>query len=142
MKKIIIGLAVVFISITSLVIWNFCIQPDIKSEKHASAAAIIGSDQQITLPSGKGEKGSDTNPFIILEVVPYEGYAEIGYSIQGSEPIPMDQMRYNQNGNLSYTNLLSTTQIIEYSMDISASEVSSTNTFGKWYFSSSGNQYG
>ncbi len=101
MKKIIIGVGVIVISIASLVIWNLCFQSASKSEPHASAAAILGSDKQINLPSGEGAKGTDSNPFIILEIVPYEGYAEIGYTIGGCEPVDMDKLAYNQTyGNI------------------------------------------
>ena len=47
------------------------------------------------IPSENGEKGTKQNPFVILEIVPYEGYAEIGYLIEGCEPIDMDRIRYS-----------------------------------------------
>jgi hypothetical protein len=38
------------------------------------------------------ERGSAKRPFVILEIVPYEEYAEIGYLISGCEPIPAENM--------------------------------------------------
>lgn len=36
--------------------------------------------------------GTEENPFLILEVVPYEEYALFGYHISGCEPLDMEQM--------------------------------------------------
>ncbi len=44
------------------------------------------------------ELGTVENPFIILEVVPFEGYAEFGYLIPGCEPISFDR------ANVKYVN--------------------------------------
>lgn len=39
--------------------------------------------------------GTPENPFLILEVVPYEDYAEFGYHISGCEPIKMDEAKWD-----------------------------------------------
>ena len=49
------------------------------------------------LPSSKrdgtsAELGTKENPFLILEIVPYEEYAEIGYLISGCEPVKIEEM--------------------------------------------------
>jgi hypothetical protein len=43
------------------------------------------------------KKGTKNNPFVILEIVPYEGYGEIGYLIDGCEPVDMDRLRYSSD---------------------------------------------
>lgn len=40
------------------------------------------------------ELGSAENPFIILEIVPFEAYAEIGYLVGGCEPIDFEKAKY------------------------------------------------
>ena len=37
-------------------------------------------------------RGTAERPFVILEVVPYEEYAEIGYMISGCEPVKVEEM--------------------------------------------------
>lgn len=39
--------------------------------------------------------GTVNNPFVILEITPYEGYAEIGYLVKGQEPVSMEQVVLN-----------------------------------------------
>lgn len=41
------------------------------------------------------EKGTEDNPFVILEIVPYEGYAELGYLIAGCEPVDIAKLCKN-----------------------------------------------
>lgn len=38
------------------------------------------------------ERGTADNPFVILEIVPYEEYAEFGYLISGCEPVAVEDM--------------------------------------------------
>ncbi len=46
--------------------------------------------------------GTEKNPFVILEIVPYVGQAEVGYLIEGCEPIKLetgaDKMYVNRSG--------------------------------------------
>lgn len=44
-----------------------------------------------------GTLGTTENPFFILEIVPYEEYAEFGYQISGCEPIDVMKMQYGNN---------------------------------------------
>lgn len=38
--------------------------------------------------------GTAANPFVVLEIVPFEGYAEVGYLIGGCEPIDLEKAKY------------------------------------------------
>ncbi|ROR30644.1 uncharacterized protein DUF5057 [Mobilisporobacter senegalensis] len=60
-------------------------------------AAVITHGEAVNdiIPGETGEKGTKQNPFVILEIVPYEGYAEIGYLIEGCEPVDMEKVRYS-----------------------------------------------
>lgn len=60
--------------------------------KNVQAAAVThGVAVNNEIPSENGVKGTDTNPFVILEIVPYDGYAEIGYLIDGCEPVDISK---------------------------------------------------
>ncbi|MCI5517580.1 MAG: DUF5057 domain-containing protein [Roseburia sp.] len=48
----------------------------------------------------RGTLGTKENPFFILEIVPYEEYAEFGYQISGCEPIDVMKMQYG-NGDIN-----------------------------------------
>lgn len=41
---------------------------------------------------------SETNPFVVLEIVPYEGMAKFGYLIDGQEPLDVHAMAQNNEG--------------------------------------------
>lgn len=47
-------------------------------------------------------RGTVNHPFVVLEIVPYEEYAEFGYLISGCEPVDVERMR----GNSEYMNLV------------------------------------
>lgn len=60
--------------------------------KNVQAAAVTkGVAVNNEMPSENGVKGTATNPFVILEIVPYDGYAEIGYLIDGCEPVDISK---------------------------------------------------
>lgn len=47
------------------------------------------------LPGSSGNEtapGTEENPFLVLELVPYEEYAEFGYHISGCEPVDVEHM--------------------------------------------------
>ncbi len=77
------------------------------------------------LPEGKldgtteADVGTEENPLVILEVVPYEEYAEIGYMISGCEPVDLTQLSIEQvitvSGRVSATNNPYSTYSICYS---------------------------
>lgn len=55
------------------------------------------------------ELGTKENPFLLLEIVPYEEYAEFGYHISGCEPIDIDRVpSVNLN---EYVNSLNTATV-------------------------------
>lgn len=55
--------------------------------------------------------GSKDNPFLILEIVPYEEYAEFGYQISGCEPVDLSKMV----GNMPALSSLNTATITQQS---------------------------
>lgn len=46
--------------------------------------------------------GTKENPFLVLEIVPFEEYAEFGYQIAGCEPANIEEMRFDYYGNEFY----------------------------------------
>lgn len=82
------------------------------SLSHVSAAAYYGTDASIPDFTEEGIKGTDSNPFVILEIVPYEGYAEIGYMIAGCEPVPLDDDKIIFNNSIGGT--LASTQGLSF----------------------------
>ncbi len=57
---------------------------------------LVDKDGKIRIPVEPAEgdvrasRGTEDNPFFILEIVPYEGMAEFGFHISGCEPIDVD----------------------------------------------------
>lgn len=49
--------------------------------------------------------GTRENPFLILEIVPYEEYAEFGYQISGCEPVNVEEMRYGDGDLTTVTSI-------------------------------------
>ena len=49
--------------------------------------------------------GTKGNPFLILEIVPYEEYAEFGYQISGCEPVNVEEMRYGDGDLTTVTSI-------------------------------------
>lgn len=49
--------------------------------------------------------GTKENPFLILEIVPYEEYAEFGYQISGCEPVNVEEMRYGDGDLTTVTSI-------------------------------------
>ncbi|MBQ8798972.1 MAG: DUF5057 domain-containing protein [Lachnospiraceae bacterium] len=73
----------------------------------ADTAYFVDENGKIAVPPGglttearMNRGNSEENPFFALEIVPYEGYAEFGYLIEGCEPI--DFSVYSNRGNLPY----------------------------------------
>lgn len=72
-----------------------------KQNREASAAGsayFIDENGKIAVPPGgwtteaRMTRGTEDNPFFALEIVPYEGYAELGYLIEGCEPVDWKQV--------------------------------------------------
>ncbi len=59
----------------------------------AGTTYFIDENGKIAVPPGgisteaRVTRGTEDNPFFALEIVPYEGYAEFGYLIDGCEPV-------------------------------------------------------
>ncbi len=78
-------------------------------KERESAAAVVSNDGKITIPVRNTDSplGAADNPFVLLEIVPYEGYAEIGYLIGGQEPVNMERVRYGPfGGTIGSTNAI------------------------------------
>lgn len=99
----------------------------------ASAASYYGSDSSIPDFPEQGTKGTSDNPFVILEIVPYEGYAEIGYMISGCEPIPLNQLTFDNTagGLLASTKGLNYEWKAEYTTTLGKGDVIG-NGAGQW----------
>ena len=78
-----------------------------------STGFFVNSAGKIAVPPGgtdlesKWNRGTEDNPFFVLEVVPYEGEAQFGYHIAGCEPADVDRMcwdwKYVYGQDLLYT---------------------------------------
>lgn len=75
-----------------------------QSERMRNAQADGTATTRYTVVDGKiapppsdqtKAKGTEENPFFILEIVPYEGLGTFGYHIGGCEPIDMEGAGYN-----------------------------------------------
>lgn len=56
------------------------------------------------------QRGTEARPFVVLEIVPYKEFAEIGFMIGGCEPVDINRMLLNQYSlssieNMGYMNL-------------------------------------
>nr|WP_295681735.1 DUF5057 domain-containing protein [uncultured Lachnoclostridium sp.] len=74
-----------------------------------STAAVVLDDGKIEIPVRNSDSplGAEDNPFIILEIVPYEGYAEIGYLIGGQEPVNIKRVGFGPfGGTIGSTNAI------------------------------------
>ncbi len=91
-----------------------------KEEGTKASAAIYGTDGIIPVPKEEGMQGTANNPFVILEVVPYEGYAEIGYLIGGCEPVNLEDLAQDgvSAGIIKSTNTLNYSYGYEYKFEL------------------------
>lgn len=59
---------------------------------------FVDGSGKIAVPAGgtdtaaKRNRGTEDNPFFVLEIAPWEGYAHFGYLIDGCEPVDVFQM--------------------------------------------------
>ena len=74
-----------------------------EQEVAADTSYFVEADGSIDVPPGGNSTearltrgNSAENPFFALEIVPYEGYAEFGYLIEGCEPVNIFQ--YSNRG--------------------------------------------
>ncbi len=66
-------------------------------------------DSQEDPDAGKPVRGTPDRPFVVLEIVPYEEFAEFGYLIGGCEPVKIEEM-YGR-GDMSAINSLNDARI-------------------------------
>lgn len=78
-----------------LVVEIFVVGNEYNLFNHLTANAAY-EDGIIKLPKSNDYSdytlGTVNNPFVVLEIVPYEGYAEFGYLVKGQEPVNMEQV--------------------------------------------------
>lgn len=160
MKRVFYGITGFAIVLVSFLIYQLFIFPNQKHIFHTYAAGMFGTDTNLVVPPREGIRGTETYPFVILEIVPYEGYAEIGYMIEGAEPVAWDKMKFdNESANLaasvvpsiqvvngSNTDTIKSVSIAwgpEYAFDIAEGEVIGTNeSLGHWKVAGTERQYG
>lgn len=70
--------------------------PDVrtKAEPAAEGAPVISVPSFGLTKDRAKNLGTEENPFLVLEIVPYEGYAEIGYLVAGQEPVDFERAKY------------------------------------------------
>lgn len=73
-------------------------QNDVANAEEELLPYLVNKDGEIKVPVEPAEgdprnsRGTEGNPFFILEIVPYDGIAEFGYHISGCEPLDVDAM--------------------------------------------------
>ncbi len=94
-----------------------------KAEDSKSTAITHGFAINNIVPSEVGEKGSSTNPTVILELVPDMKFAQLGYLFAGCEPVDINRMiREAKNGNANantWLNSICSSGAAQYSMTTS-----------------------
>ncbi|MDF2511805.1 MAG: hypothetical protein K0S04_1671 [Herbinix sp.] len=84
-KRTLIGAAVcIGVGFLVSVIWF-----SFKMPWNSVAAGVVNSNGVFTIPDKTGTLGTNTNPFVILEIVPNENMAQFGYLVGGQEPIDL-----------------------------------------------------
>ena len=88
------------------------------ADQYVTDGVINDISQLSKEPSAK--TGTKENPFLVLEMVPYQGYAEIGYMIEGCEPIDFSDSRQNlYNNQFSIGNVVTAVFVDEYERESS-----------------------
>ena len=101
-KRILAGVACALVAVFALVMYTRLGFADEKltlqttDTKNTDAVVTRGVVDKISeIEKDKTQPlGTAKNPFVVLELVPYEGYAEFGYLIGGCEPIAMEKLSY------------------------------------------------
>lgn len=62
--------------------------------------AAVTKEKTIEIPKlvAGSEPGTSDHPFIVLEIVPYEGFAEFGYLVAGCEPVDLERVSWSSYG--------------------------------------------
>lgn len=86
-----IGIGIYLLSVIAL----FVLAVGIKNFNTANAA-FEGVNPAITIPTDTSKSlGTAERPFVVLEVVPYEGFASFGYLVAGEEPVNLKVCSYS-----------------------------------------------
>lgn len=86
-----IGIGIYLLSVIAL----FVLAVGIKNFNTANAA-FEGVNPAITIPNDMSKSlGTADRPFVVLEVVPYEGFASFGYLVDGEEPVNLKVCSYS-----------------------------------------------
>ena len=125
MKKYLLGAGVILIGIAIIIGYKLSNVPEQVDPIYATAAALYGTDTVALTEDETYSEGTEQNPFVILEIVPYEGYAEIGYMVQGCEPVPMDIVAFDKAGGAlitSSTTGMTGSWVDEYNYELASGE--------------------
>lgn len=99
------------------------------------AAAVtngVATNNEIPMENNSVEKGTVDNPFVILEIVPYEGYAEIGYEIAGCEPVDVNNLNLRTDGSMdkiASTKFCKTSWVQQYRFPDESSDIPESFTY-------------
>lgn len=108
-KKIRIISIVLTVCILSGVVYKFFL-PENTLATSGKNEAISGDVAKSTYKSNpNAARGSEENPFIVLEVVPTLDQAQFGYFIPGCEPVDMNKLAINYDTTKDLLNLMSGT---------------------------------
>ena len=84
------------ISIYAVHMKNMKVNADEKGNEEVVSRGVIDNYAQLPKEkrdgTTKAEVGTKKNPFLILEIVPCNEFAEIGYLISGCEPVKVEEM--------------------------------------------------
>lgn len=136
MKKFKIVAAVALLSILAMVVVNYNLLSTAEDE---TKPATIVLEKDMSLPLG-----SVGNPFVILEIVPHESMAEIGYMIPGCEPIDMDALALNEGlmGGFKTKFMNSNPSVMDLGEDICTYKMPDEIVAGDTVTEIDGNKYG
>lgn len=95
LRRTIISIVLILSVLTSTVAL-LCLDSDKEETKLQEAQAATYDENGLVEFAGASDAasayGTEGNPFTVLEIVPYAGYAEIGYLIGGKEPVDMERL--------------------------------------------------
>lgn len=90
-KKNRLSIALYVISVAVLFVLAVCIK-----NFQTSNAASVDEINNIPEDNPSYSIGSPERPFVVLEIVPYEGFASFGYLVAGEEPVNLNVCRYSE----------------------------------------------
>ena len=112
-----------------------------KAEDSGATAISHGFATNNQVPTEVGEKGSPTNPTVILEIVPDMKFSQVGYMVAGCEPVDINKILNDiRNGNANaeqYMNDICSSGAAEFKsntttykkFDLTSSDIASNWTY-------------